>query len=75
VPQEERIPFDLSRLEYVLLGRAPHLTLLQLPEETDRRIGLKAIQTVGLSGLESRSVPERRRTAIGQHGPRPGPGH
>jgi iron complex transport system ATP-binding protein len=57
VPQEERIPFDLSLLEYVLLGRAPHLNLLQLPGDTDRRIALHAIQTVGLSGLEARSVP------------------
>jgi len=57
VPQEEEIPFDLSLLEYVLLGRAPHLGLLELPGERDREIAGEAIDTTGLSSLRFRSVP------------------
>ena len=69
VPQEETIPFDLSVLEYVLLGRAPHLGLLELPGEQDRRTARDALDTAGLGALEHRSVTslsggERQLTAI-----------
>ena len=57
VPQEESIPFDLSVFEYVLLGRAPHLGLLEQPGARDRDIALEALRTVGIEGLKNRSVP------------------
>jgi iron complex transport system ATP-binding protein len=57
VPQKETIPFDLSLLEYVVLGRAPHLGLFQLPGEEDRRIALSSLKTVGLDHLAARKVP------------------
>ena len=57
VPQDEEIPFDLNLLEYVLLGRAPHLGLLELPGERDRKTAGEAIDTTGLSTLLNRSVP------------------
>jgi iron complex transport system ATP-binding protein len=57
VPQDEEIPFDLSLLEYVLLGRAPHLGLLELPGEKDRLIARSSIETTGLADLQHRSVP------------------
>jgi iron complex transport system ATP-binding protein len=57
VPQEELVAFDLSVLEYVLLGRAPYLNLLELPKERDRQIALAALETVGLSALSQRPVP------------------
>jgi iron complex transport system ATP-binding protein len=57
VPQEESIPFDLSVLEYVLLGRAPHLKLLALPKEEDFRIALDALETIGITALRDRSLP------------------
>ncbi len=56
VPQVERIPFDLALEEYVVLGRAPYLHLLQVPGEEDRRIARQAIADVGLEGLTGRSV-------------------
>lgn len=56
VPQEEHVTFELSVLEYVLLGRAPYLNLLELPGESDRRIALQAVSTVGLTGLQDRPV-------------------
>ncbi len=56
VPQVERIPFDLVLEEYVVLGRAPYLHLLQVPGEEDRRIARQAIADVGLGDLTGRSV-------------------
>jgi iron complex transport system ATP-binding protein len=62
---------DLCRtlFEYVLLGRAPFLQLLQRPGEDDKAIAQKAIQTVGLDHLMDRAVPtlsggERQLAAI-----------
>ncbi len=57
VPQNEHIVFDLSVLEYVLLGRAPHLGLLELPSASDLRIALEALSLLGLETLRSRPMP------------------
>ena len=57
VPQNEHVAFDLSVLEYVLLGRAPHLGLLELPSATDTRIALDALQRLGLEELRGRPMP------------------
>lgn len=56
VPQTERFSFELNILEYVLLGRAPHLSLFQLPTDEDRSIAFEAIKTVGLQHLIQRPV-------------------
>ena len=55
VPQEESVAFDLSVLEYVLLGRAPHLRLLAQPGEDDVQIATDAIETTGLTALQDRA--------------------
>ncbi|MFN2244050.1 MAG: ABC transporter ATP-binding protein [Anaerolineae bacterium] len=57
VPQDEHIPFDFSVLEYVLLGRAPYLSPLQMPGEADRRVALAALEMVGLDRLQDRNLP------------------
>lgn len=56
VPQNEHIPFDFSLLDYVLLGRAPHLGALDQPGPDDLRHALKALETAGLLDLQTRSV-------------------
>jgi iron complex transport system ATP-binding protein len=56
VPQDEHIPFSLSALEYVLLGRAPYLRPLQVPREEDYQIALAALATVGADHLVDRAV-------------------
>jgi iron complex transport system ATP-binding protein len=56
VPQSERIPFQYSVLEYVTLGRVPHLAALEMPGPDDLRIAGEAIGEVGLSGLAGRDV-------------------
>lgn len=57
VPQDEHIPFDFSVLEYVLLGRAPYLSPLQMPGEADRQVALAALHMVGLESLQDRTLP------------------
>lgn len=57
VPEEEHVPFDFSILEYVLLGRAPHLGLLELPKEMDYQVAMEALDRAGLSALADRSIP------------------
>jgi iron complex transport system ATP-binding protein len=57
VSQNEILPFGLSLMEYVLLGRAPFLHLFGMPGHKDRDIAWEALETVGLSDLAQRSVP------------------
>ncbi|MEN6475059.1 MAG: ABC transporter ATP-binding protein [Syntrophaceae bacterium] len=56
VPQDESIPFALSVFEYVLLGRAPHLGLLQQPGSEDRAVAMAALEQVGIAHLKHRPV-------------------
>ena len=56
VPQSERIPFDYSILEYVLLGRAPYLAPLDMPGAEDYAIGEQIIEQVGLGQLNGRAI-------------------
>ncbi|MBW2605264.1 MAG: ABC transporter ATP-binding protein [Deltaproteobacteria bacterium] len=69
VAQSESIPFDLNLMEYVLLGRAPYLRLLSLPDKKDTAIAEAAITKIGLGYMKYRAVPslssgERQLTAI-----------
>ena len=56
VPQYEHISFEYSLLEYVLLGRAPHLHSLHSPGEIDITIALDALEKVGLAEYSDKSV-------------------
>ena len=57
VPQNEHTPFDYSLLEYVLMGRSPHLPPLGMPGKADYQAALSALQQVGLGELADRPVP------------------
>jgi iron complex transport system ATP-binding protein len=57
VPQDEHIPFDFSLVEYVLLGRAPYLSPLQMPGEADRQVALEALHAVGMDDMQDRVLP------------------
>lgn len=56
VPQDEHLSFEFSVLDYVLLGRAPHLRPLELPGVCDRQAALAVLQTVGLNDAVARSI-------------------
>lgn len=56
VPQFEPSFFDFSLLDFVLLGRAPHLGNFKMPSDEDYSIALAALKKVGMSDKASRSV-------------------
>ncbi|MFN3705142.1 MAG: ABC transporter ATP-binding protein [Thermoflexales bacterium] len=58
VPQSEHTPFDYSTLEYVLMGRAPHLPPLGIPGPVDYEIALDALARAGIAALANRPVPQ-----------------
>jgi len=58
VPQAEHTPFDYTVLEYVLMGRAPHLPPLEMPSAADTQIALNALAQVGIESLAQRPVPQ-----------------
>jgi len=64
VPQNERVRFDYTVLEYLLLGRAPYLGQLEMPETRDVDIARKALEQVGLKELQYRSAS---RLSGGEH--------
>ena len=56
VPQNEHLTFNLSALEYVLLGRAPYLRPLQAPRTEDVEVALAALDSAGARELKARSI-------------------
>jgi len=58
VPQSEHTPFDYTVLEYVLMGRAPHLPPLGMPTAVDYEAALQALEQVGLATLADQPVPQ-----------------
>jgi iron complex transport system ATP-binding protein len=56
VPQDEIFPLGLSVFQYVLLGRAPYMGLLEGPKAEDYHAVSKAMETVGLTSFEGRLV-------------------
>lgn len=56
VPQSEHISFEYSLLEFVLLGRAPYLPTLSMPQQADYEIAHEALRQMGLAGLQHRSI-------------------
>jgi iron complex transport system ATP-binding protein len=56
VPQTEHLHFEFSLLEFTLLGRAPHLPPLAMPEKEDCEIAAEALRQVGLFEMQNRSI-------------------
>ncbi len=56
VPQDERTPFALSVLDYVMLARAPFLAPLAMPGRQDEEIARAALEEVGLGDVAGRPV-------------------
>ncbi|HVA90928.1 MAG TPA: ABC transporter ATP-binding protein, partial [Chloroflexota bacterium] len=69
VPQETAVPFDMTSLEIVLLGRHPHVGRLHLENAADEGVALAALESVNAGPLAGRSVKrisggERQRVII-----------
>jgi len=56
VSQEETIPFSFTVLEYVLLGRAPYLALLDVPRAEDVEIAQQALARVDMVAMARRPI-------------------
>ncbi len=56
VAQEEVIPFSFTVQEYVLLGRAPYLSLLETPRPDDIAIAREALTRVGAAEMATRPL-------------------
>jgi iron complex transport system ATP-binding protein len=54
LPQIERLPFNYKVLDFVLLGRAPHVSAFSLPGLEDRARAVKALEDLGLADLAER---------------------
>ena len=71
VPQTPTIPAGMSVLDYVLLGRTPHLHPLASPSSADVDLAREILDDLDLRGLIARKVEtlsggERQRTVIGR---------
>ena len=71
VPQTPTIPVGMNVLDYVLLGRTPHLHPLSSPGKADIEIARRVIDDLDLTGLADRLVEtlsggERQRVVIGR---------
>ena len=58
VPQATEAPFAYSVLDVVLMGRARHLKLFQLPRPVDYAAARAALATLGLQTFEGRRIDE-----------------
>lgn len=56
VPQEEDSLFPYTVLDYVLLGRTPHLGFFNMPNKKDEEIAHNVLTQLSLSGLAYRKV-------------------
>ena len=58
LPQIERLPFNYRVLEFVLMGRAPHIEALAQPGAGDEEIARRALTELGLEYLTERRAGE-----------------
>lgn len=58
VPQSAQVPKGFSVLDVVLMGRNPHLGLLQWEGKRDLQIAASAMEQTGIAGLAERQATE-----------------
>lgn len=58
LPQFERIPFSYAVRDFVLLGRAPHVSFLAQPGPEDLAAASAALEELGLADFAERPVTE-----------------
>jgi iron complex transport system ATP-binding protein len=56
VPQQNEVIFPFTVLDFVMMGRAPHLSMFASPGEKDREIAMKSLAIVGLSTYAERPL-------------------
>lgn len=56
VPQQNEVVFPFTVLDFVVMGRAPHLSMFASPGADDIRLAKESLATVGISDLAKRPV-------------------
>lgn len=56
VPQQNEVVFPFSVLDFVVMGRTPHIPLFSSPAIKDMEIAREALGTVGIEDLEERTL-------------------
>jgi iron complex transport system ATP-binding protein len=56
VPQQNEVVFPFTVLDFVVMGRAPHLSMFSSPREEDMELARESLAVVGLSELAERPV-------------------
>lgn len=57
VPQEEDSLFPYTVLDYILMGRTPHLGFLNMPSKKDEEKAQEALFQLGLPSIAHRKIP------------------
>lgn len=58
LPQVEKLPFNYTCFEFVLLGRAPHVEPFSMPGAEDEKAAFSALEQLGLADFVNRPVTE-----------------
>lgn len=56
VPQQNKVVFPFTVLDFVVMGRAPHLSMFSSPSMEDMEVARESLATVGISDLAERPV-------------------
>ena len=58
VPQVHRAAFPFTALDFVLMGRAPHISTFSVPKEEDYRKVEETFARIGITHLREKPLPE-----------------
>lgn len=58
LPQLEKLPFNYNVLDFVLMGRTPHMGAFSLPSHDDELAARAAMEELGVEGLADRQIGE-----------------
>jgi iron complex transport system ATP-binding protein len=56
VPQQNEVVFPFTVLDFVVMGRAPHLSMFESPDVDDIKLAKESLAMVGISDLAERPV-------------------
>ena len=58
VPQMGQVAFPFSVFEFVLMGRAPYISMFKTPDRADARMTAQTLEKVGISHLAEQSIAD-----------------
>lgn len=58
LPQLEKLPFNYRVLDFVLMGRTPHMEIFALPGTEDEKAAQAALNFLGMASFKNRNIGE-----------------